>query len=162
MEKILLVEDEARIRNIVLDYFTAHGLSCDLARNGEEALDILRDNDYDAILLDILMPGLDGFAVCQSVRKKSNVPILFLTALGSEEDTLKGYALGCDDYVVKPFSLAILLAKTQALIRRRNGGNHARHESKIVFGRAGRSEDIAQRVRPALVPHAQSGSCAQP
>lgn len=90
MEKILLVEDEARIRNIVLDYFTAHGLSCDLARNGEEALDILRDNDYDAILLDILMPGLDGFAVCQSVRKKSNVPILFLTALGSEEDTLKG------------------------------------------------------------------------
>lgn len=94
MEKILLVEDEARIRNIVLDYFTAHGLSCDLARNGEEALDILRDNDYDAILLDILMPGLDGFAVCQSVRKKSNVPILFLTALGSEEDTLKGYALG--------------------------------------------------------------------
>ena len=90
MEKILLVEDEARIRNIVLDYFTAHGLSCDLARNGEEALDILRDNDYDAILLDILMPGLDGFAVCQSVRKKSNVPILFLTALGREEDTLKG------------------------------------------------------------------------
>lgn len=125
MEKILLVEDEARIRNIVLDYFTAHRLSCDLARNGEEALDILRDNDYDAILLDILMPGLDGFAVCQSVRKKSNVPIMFLTALGSEEDTLKGYALGCDDYVVKPFSLAILLAKTQALIRRRNGGNPA-------------------------------------
>lgn len=111
MEKILLVEDEARIRNIVLDYFTAHGLSCDLARNGEEALDILRDNDYDAILLDILMPGLDGFAVCQSVRKKSNVPILFLTALGSEEDTLKGYALGCDDYVVKPFSLASFLPK---------------------------------------------------
>ena len=97
MEKILLVEDEARIRNIVLDYFTAHRLSCDLARNGEEALDILRDN----------------------------VPIMFLTALGSEEDTLKGYALGCDDYVVKPFSLAILLAKTQALIRRRNGGNPA-------------------------------------
>ena len=97
MEKILLVEDEARIRNIVLDYFTAHGLSCDLARNGEEALDILRDNDYDAILLDILMPGLDGFAVCQSVRKKSNVPIMFLTALGSEEDTLKGYALGLNE-----------------------------------------------------------------
>ena len=125
MGKVLLVEDETRIRNIVLDYFTAHGLSCDLARNGEEALDILRDNDYDAILLDILMPGLDGYAVCQSVREKSNVPILFLTALGSEEDTLKGNALGCDDYVVKPFSLAILLAKTQALIRRRNGGNPA-------------------------------------
>ena len=123
MEKVLIVEDEARIRNVILDYFTTHGLSCDLARNGEEALDILRDNDYDAILLDVLMPELDGFAVCQAVRKNSNVPILFLTALGGEEDVLKGYALGCDDYVAKPFSLAVLLAKTQALIRRRNGSH---------------------------------------
>ena len=69
------------------------------------------------------MPELDGFAVCQAVRKNSNVPILFLTALGGEEDTLRGYALGCDDYVTKPFSLAVLLAKTQALIRRRSGSN---------------------------------------
>lgn len=121
MEKVLVAEDEARIRDIILDYFSAHGLICDLARNGEEALDLLRDNDYDAILLDVLMPGLDGFAVCRAIRETSNVPILFLTALGSEEDTLKGYALGCDDYVTKPFSLAVLLAKTKALIRRRNG-----------------------------------------
>lgn len=123
MEKVLIVEDEAKIRDIISDYFTAHGLACDLARNGEEALDMLRDHDYDAILLDVLMPGLDGFSVCQAVRNTSNVPILFLTALGSEEDTLKGYALGCDDYVTKPFSLAILLAKTKALIRRRSGSN---------------------------------------
>ena len=123
MEKVLIVEDEARIRDIILDYFSAHGLHCDLARNGEEALDILRDNDYDTILLDILMPRLDGFSVCQEVRRKSNVPILFLTALGGEEDTLKGYALGCDDYMTKPFSLAVLLAKTRALIRRRKGGS---------------------------------------
>ena len=123
MERVLIVEDEARIRNVIADYFSNHGLSCDIARNGEEALDILRDNDYDAILLDVLMPELDGFSVCQAVRKSSNVPILFLTALGGEEDTLKGYALGCDDYVAKPFSLAVLLAKTQALIRRRNGGS---------------------------------------
>lgn len=123
MEKVLIVEDEARIRNIIFDYFSSHGLTCDLARNGEEALDILRDNDYDAILLDVLMPELDGFTVCQAVRKNSNVPILFLTALGGEEDVLKGYALGCDDYVAKPFSLAVLLAKTQAIIRRRNGSH---------------------------------------
>ena len=123
MEKVLIVEDEARIRNIIFDYFSAHGLVCDIARNGEEALDILRDNDYDAILLDILMPELDGFGVCKAVRRNSNVPILFLTALGGEEDTLKGYALGCDDYMAKPFSLAVLFAKTQALIRRRNGCN---------------------------------------
>lgn len=115
MEKVLIVEDEARIRNIIFDYFSAHGLICDIARNGEEALDILRDNDYDAILLDILMPELDGFGVCKAVRRNSNVPILFLTALGGEEDTLKGYALGCDDYMAKPFSLAVLLQKHKHL-----------------------------------------------
>lgn len=118
MEKILIVEDEARMRNIIADYFTAHGLDCDLARDGEEALDLLRGNDYDAILLDIMMPKLDGFTVCREIRKTSGTPILFLTALGSEEYTLKGYALGCDDYVAKPFSLAVLLAKTRALMRR--------------------------------------------
>ena len=121
MEAVLLVEDEARIRDIVQDYFAAHGLDCDLARDGEEALDLLRDHDYDAILLDVLMPRLDGFQVCAAVRRKSRVPILFLTALGSETDVLRGYALGCDDYVTKPFSLAVLLAKTRALIRRGRG-----------------------------------------
>lgn len=119
---VLIVEDEARIRDIVRDYFAAHGLDCDLARDGEEALDLLRDHDYDAILLDIFMPHLDGFEVCAAVRRNSQVPILFLTALGGEEDMLRGYALGCDDYVTKPFSLAVLLAKTEALIRRSRGG----------------------------------------
>lgn len=123
MESILVVEDEKRIRDIVRDYFSAHGLACDLARDGEEALDLLRDHDYDAIVLDIFMPGLDGFQVCAAVRRSSQVPILFLTALGNEEDMLRGYALGCDDYVTKPFSLAVLLAKTQALIRRSRGGD---------------------------------------
>lgn len=125
MEKILVVEDEPRIRNIIRDYFQAHGLSCDLARDGEEALDLLTDHDYDAILLDILMPKLDGFGVCRAVREKSGVPILFLTALGGEEDTLRGYALGADDYITKPFSLAVLLAKTQAIIRRSRGSQTA-------------------------------------
>ena len=121
MEQILIVEDEKRIRDIVRDYFTAHGLGCDLARDGAEALDLLRDHDYDAILLDVFMPNLDGFQVCRAVRQRSQVPILFLTALGNEEDMLRGYALGCDDYVTKPFSLAVLLAKTRALIRRARG-----------------------------------------
>ncbi len=121
MEQILLVEDEARIRDIVRDYFTAHGMDCHLARDGREALELLEEHDYDAILLDVLMPGLDGFGVCRAVRERSGVPILFLTALGGEEDMLRGYQLGCDDYVTKPFSLAVLLAKTQALIRRSRG-----------------------------------------
>ncbi len=125
MGSVLLVEDERRIRDIVRDYFSAHGLECDLARDGAEALDLLRDHDYDAILLDIFMPNLDGFQVCRAVRRNSRVPILFLTALGNEEDMLRGYALGCDDYVTKPFSLAVLLAKTRALIRRGGGGGEA-------------------------------------
>ena len=121
MERVLLVEDEARIRDIVRDYFAAHGLACDLAGDGTEALDLVREREYDAILLDVLMPGLDGFQVCRAVRACSGVPILFLTALGGERDVLRGYALGCDDYVTKPFSLAVLLAKTRTLIRRGRG-----------------------------------------
>ena len=118
MEHILIVEDEPRLRSIVRDYFSAHGLECDLARDGEEALDLLRDHDYDAMLLDILMPNLDGFGVCRAVRETSSVPILFLTALGGEEDMLRGYELGCDDYVTKPFSLAVLRARVNSLLRR--------------------------------------------
>ena len=121
-ETILVVEDERRIRDVVRDYFTAHGADCDLARNGEEALDLLRDHEYDAILLDILRPGLDGYAVCRAVREKSGVPVIFLTALCGEEEALRGYELGADDYVTKPFSLAVLHAKTLALIRRSRGG----------------------------------------
>ena len=118
---ILLAEDEARLREIVRDYFAAHGAACDLARDGEEALELLREHDYDAVLLDVLMPGLDGFAVCRRLREGSGAPVIFLTALGGEEDVLRGYGLGADDYVTKPFSLAVLLAKTEALIRRGRG-----------------------------------------
>lgn len=118
MDRILVVEDERNMRDIIRDYLTAHGLECDLARDGREALELLEEADFDAVVLDILMPGLDGFGVCRAVRRRSAVPILFLTALGSEEDMLRGYALGADDYVTKPFSLAVLLAKLQVLIRR--------------------------------------------
>ena len=119
--RVLLAEDEARMREIVRDYFEAHHVACDLAKDGEEALALLREHDYDAVLLDVLMPEADGFAVCRQVRQHSRVPILFLTALGGEEDMLRGYELGADDYVTKPFSLAVLLAKTQAVIRRSRG-----------------------------------------
>ena len=157
---VLIVEDEARIRDIARDYFTAHGLDCDLARDGEEALDLLRDHDYDAILLDIFMPHLDGFEVCAAVRRNSQVPILFLTALGGEEDMLRGYALGCDDYVTKPFSLAVLLAKTQALIRRSRGG----HPEQLTCGaiKWSASEAPAPGLRPAVLPAAQPGTGALP
>ena len=119
---VLLAEDQKKLRDIVRDYFAAHGVACDLARDGAEALDLLRDHDYDAVLLDVMMPNLDGFSVCKAVREHSSVPVIFLTALSGEGDTLRGYELGADDYVTKPFSLAVLHAKTMALIRRSRGG----------------------------------------
>ncbi len=122
---ILIVEDERSMREIVRDYFVSKGAVCDVARCGGEALDLLRDHDYDAIVLDVMMPGLDGFGVCAAVRRRSGVPIIFLTALYGEENALRGYELGADDYVTKPFSLAVLYAKTTALIRRARGGPEA-------------------------------------
>ena len=144
-DHILVVEDENRIRDIIRDYFTAHGLDCDLARDGEEALDLLRDHDYDAMLLDVLMPNLDGFSVCRAVRAKGQLPILFLTALGSEEDVLQGYALGADDYVTKPFSLAVLLAKTKAVIRRSRGGGETLTCGTVALDAAGHTCTVAGR-----------------
>lgn len=119
---ILLAEDQKRLRDVVRDYFVQRGVDCHLARNGVEALELLGEYDYDAVLLDVLMPGLDGFSVCRAVRARSGVPVIFLTALSGEGDTLRGYDLGADDYVTKPFSLAVLYAKTTALIRRSRGG----------------------------------------
>ena len=105
-DTILIVEDEPRMGAILQDYFTAHGVDSDLAPDGDAALEYFARRDYDAVLLDVMMPGLDGYGVCRAIRRESNLPILFLTALGGEEQALHGYALGADDYVTKPFSLA--------------------------------------------------------
>ena len=120
-DTILIVEDEPRMGAILQDYFTAHGVDSDLAPDGDTALERFARRDYDAVLLDVMMPGLDGYGVCRAIRRESGLPILFLTALGGEEQALHGYALGADDYITKPFSLALLYAKTTALIRRSRG-----------------------------------------
>ena len=119
--KVLIVEDEPKLRAVLCDWFRGKGDDPAPADNGLEALERLESEEFDAVLLDILMPELDGFAVCRAARKESDVPIIFLTALSDEEDKLLGYELGADDYVTKPFSMAVLYAKTEALIRRRRG-----------------------------------------
>lgn len=116
--KILIVEDEAKLREVLCDYFTSKGELPFEAPNGVQALAMLEEQEFDAVLLDIMMPGLDGLSVCRAVRKDNDVPIVFLTALSDEEDKLLGYELGADDYVTKPFSLSVLYAKTMALIKR--------------------------------------------
>ena len=116
--KILVVEDEVRLREVLCDYFRSKGDSPFEAADGVQALTLLEENEYDAVLLDIMMPGLNGLSVCRAVRRANDVPIIFLTALSDEEDKLLGYELGADDYVTKPFTMSVLYAKTMALIKR--------------------------------------------
>ena len=116
--KILIVEDDARLREVLCDYFRSKGDDPTAAADGMEALRLLGEADFDAVLLDIMMPELDGLSVCRAVRRTNDIPIIFLTALSAEEDKLLGYELGADDYVTKPFSMSVLYAKTAALIRR--------------------------------------------
>ena len=120
-DRILIVEDEPLLLEILCDYFRSKGEEPIGKENGVKALEYLEGNRVDAMLLDILMPELDGFSVCRAVRRDSDVPIIFLTALSDEDDKLRGYELGADDYVTKPYSMAVLYAKTKALIARSRG-----------------------------------------
>ena len=121
--RIMVAEDEPKLREVVCDYLLSRGDVPVPAGDGLEALALAEeDGNFDAVVLDVMMPGLDGFAVCRALRRRSAVPILFLTALSDEEDKLWGYELGADDYITKPFSLSLLYAKVTALIRRDRGG----------------------------------------
>lgn len=119
--RILIAEDEPKLRTVLRDYFVSRGDVCVTAKDGIEALECARHQEFDGVLLDIMMPGLDGLGVCRALRRESDVPILFLTALSDEEDKLLGYELGADDYVTKPFTMSVLYAKLAALINRRRG-----------------------------------------
>lgn len=119
MEKIILiVEDEERMRKLLKDYFKNSGFNVLEAENGIEALKVFKENKIDLLILDIMMPYMDGFTVCNEIRKNAETPIIILTAKGEEEDKLLGYELGADDYVTKPFSPKVLVAKARALIKR--------------------------------------------
>jgi DNA-binding response OmpR family regulator len=124
MYKILLVEDDFQIREIVEDYINKKGegiYTLVTAADGDEGMDMILENEFDLVLLDIMLPGMDGFALCREIRRDSTCPIIFLTAKSREEDKLYGYDLGCDDYITKPFSLAELYAKINALLKRSKG-----------------------------------------
>ena len=121
MYQILLVEDDKSIREVIADYMDEKGkdtMRLTLAEDGRACEGALERQTFDLIMLDVMLPDIDGFTLCRMIRKKDMVPIVFLTAKGSEEDILWGYGLGCDDYIVKPFSLATLYAKILAILRR--------------------------------------------
>ncbi|MCQ2513079.1 MAG: response regulator transcription factor [Lachnospiraceae bacterium] len=119
--KILVVDDEARMRKIVGDFLAAKDYSVVEASNGEEALDrMYEDKNIDLVILDVMMPKMDGWETCREIRKFSKVPIIMLTAKGDETDELLGYDLGIDEYITKPFSPKILVARIDAILRRTN------------------------------------------
>lgn len=119
--KILVVDDEARMRKIIKDFLAAKQYIVAEASNGEEALDIMyKDNKIDLVILDVMMPKMDGWETCREIRKFSKVPIIMLTAKSEESDELLGYDLGIDEYITKPFSPKILVARIDAILRRTN------------------------------------------
>lgn len=124
MYNILLVEDDLHIREAIMDYFSEKGsdsMKMYSAIDGNRGLEMIYEQEFDLILLDIMLPGMDGFSLCREIRRKSTVPIIFLTAKTREQDVLLGYDLGCDDYMVKPFSLAELFVKVVAMLKRSKG-----------------------------------------
>lgn len=117
-KNILIVEDEFRIRFLLRDYFNNEEFNVFEAENGVQALDIFKDNKIDLIILDIMMPVMDGLTTLEKIRKVSTLPVILLTAKSQEEDKLQGYDFGADDYVTKPFSPKVLVAKVKALLKR--------------------------------------------
>jgi DNA-binding response OmpR family regulator len=120
---ILIIEDDAAILRVVKDNFATRGHCVRTARNGEDGLDAALNGGPDLIVLDIMLPKINGFEICRAVRaEKLDMPILMLTAKGQEEDIVRGLELGADDYITKPFSIRELMARAQALLRRRQAG----------------------------------------
>ena len=118
MSKILIVDDEDKIRDIIKKYATFDGYEVEEASGGLEAVSKCREKEYDIIILDIMMPDLDGFSVCKEIRKKTNTPVIMLSARGEEYDKIHGFEVGIDDYVVKPFSPKELMMRVAAVLKR--------------------------------------------
>lgn len=123
MAIILIAEDEKNMQDIIVEYMKRSGHSCVTADDGADAVTILKNNPVDLAILDVMMPHLDGFSVCRIAREMNNLPIIFLTAKEDENDKLKGYDCGADDYMTKPFSPKVLSAKVNALLRRSSSEN---------------------------------------
>ena len=133
MYKILIADDEIKIRETLKDYLTAKDFSVTLAKDGESAVYSAEGESFDLIILDVMMPKKDGLTACKEIREFTDIPILFLSALGEEENLLKGYRFGGDDYIVKPFPLSVLCEKITAMIKRHKGvgADHSISESGI-------------------------------
>lgn len=155
MRKILIIEDEPDIQELLAAYLRDAGYEIVIAGDGVEALAQFQQGSFDMILLDLMLPKIDGFGVCELIRRESNLPILMLTALDGEQEQLRGFQMEIDDYVTKPFSMPILLQKIRAILRRTAGGmenNKCLHYRDLTLDLdgmeavlAGRSLDLTTR-----------------
>ena len=148
MYRILVVDDEIRIRSIIRKYAEFEGHEVTEAGDGMEAVRLARANDFDIIIMDIMMPELDGFSACREIRKIKTTPIIMLSARGEEYDKINGFELGIDDYVVKPFSPRELMLRVEAVMKR-VGKNRAADKPEnevLTFGDGGLSVDLIARI----------------
>ena len=129
MQKILVVEDDFDIQELLHSFLQEAGYEVDVANDGVEAIDIFSNSQFDLILLDIMLPKIDGFTLCELIRKQSQVPIIMLTALNGEEEQIKGLDLQVDDYITKPFSMPVLIRKIAAVLRRSNQGKDEENQT---------------------------------
>lgn len=118
MKKVLIIEDEQNIAQLEQDYLEVHGIESDIASTGEEGLNLATTNSYNLIILDLMLPGIDGFALCEKLRKNLDIPILMVTARKEDIDKIKGFDRGADDYIVKPFNPNELVARVKAHLSR--------------------------------------------
>ena len=154
MAKVLIVDDEENIRAVVKEYALLNDYQVDEAQNGLEALQLVKKNTYDCIILDVMMPGLDGFTACKQIKRIKNVPIIMLSARQEEYDKLYGFELGVDDYVAKPFSPKELMARVKVVLDR-SGKNASRvlsfHDGGLIFDYGGRTVTV-EGVKVDMTP----------
>ncbi len=134
MAKILIVDDEARIREVIREYAQFNKYETDEAEDGMQAVAKCLNNDYDLIIMDIMMPRLDGYSACKEIKKEKDIPVIMLSARGEEYDKLFGFELGIDDYVVKPFSPKELMARVAAVLARKARAEGGVKQTTLVSG----------------------------
>ena len=133
MPHILIVDDEVNIRKVVREYAEFEGYDITEAENGMEAVSLCHENDYDLIIMDVMMPRLDGYSACKEIHKTKNIPVIMLSARGEEYDKLFGFEIGVDDYVVKPFSPKELMARVKVVLKRNKPSSDPNQSDKFVI-----------------------------
>lgn len=145
MYKILVVDDEEMIRNIISKYAVFEGHEVTEAKDGLEAVNICKNGSFDIMIIDIMMPELDGFSACREIRKTSDIPIIMLSARGEEYDKINGFGLGIDDYVVKPFSPKELMMRVDAIMKR-SERRRVDSASNEIFTLGSLTADLSARI----------------